>query len=67
VQSVLALFHDRPLVIFLVCAVMFHFANDAMLPLLGEMLAKGRIVFSTCGSCARGTMVGGSRRATWSA
>jgi predicted MFS family arabinose efflux permease len=36
-----ALFKDRPLVIFLVCAVMFHFANAAMLPLLGEMLAKG--------------------------
>ncbi len=28
--------------IFLACAVMFHFANAAMLPLLGEMLAKGR-------------------------
>ncbi|MCA1664642.1 MAG: MFS transporter [Myxococcales bacterium] len=37
-----ALFDDRPLVIFLVCAVMFHFANAAMLPLLGEMLAQGR-------------------------
>jgi MFS family permease len=36
-----ALFKDRPLVIFLICAVMFHFANAAMLPLLGEMLAKG--------------------------
>jgi len=36
------LFKDRPLVIFLVCAVMFHFANAAMLPLLGEMLAKGQ-------------------------
>ena len=35
------LLRDRPLVIFLVCAVMFHFANAAMLPLLGEMLAKG--------------------------
>jgi len=35
-------FEDRPLVIFLVCSVMFHFANAAMLPLLGEMLAKGR-------------------------
>jgi MFS family permease len=35
------LLKDRPLVIFLVCAVMFHFANAAMLPLLGEMLAKG--------------------------
>jgi predicted MFS family arabinose efflux permease len=41
-ESVLVLFRDRPLVIFLVCAVMFHFANAAMLPLLGEMLAKGR-------------------------
>jgi MFS family permease len=35
------LLKERPLVIFLVCAVMFHFANAAMLPLLGEMLAKG--------------------------
>jgi predicted MFS family arabinose efflux permease len=41
-ESVGALFQDRPLVIFLVCAVLFHFANAAMLPLLGEMLAKGR-------------------------
>ena len=37
-----ALFKDRPLLVFLVCAVMFHFANAAMLPLLGEMLAKGQ-------------------------
>jgi MFS family permease len=37
-----ALLKDRPLVIFLICAVMFHFANAAMLPLLGEMLAKGQ-------------------------
>jgi predicted MFS family arabinose efflux permease len=36
------LFRDRPLVIFLVCAVLFHFANAAMLPLLGEQLGKGR-------------------------
>src|SRR6202522_3960229 len=40
-ESVLVLFQDHPLVIFLICAVMFHFANAAMLPLLGEMLAKG--------------------------
>jgi predicted MFS family arabinose efflux permease len=40
--SVWELFKDRPLVIFLVCAVMFHFANAAMLPLLGEMLAKDK-------------------------
>jgi predicted MFS family arabinose efflux permease len=35
------LLQDKPLVIFLVCAVMFHFANAAILPLLGEMLSKG--------------------------
>jgi len=33
---------DKPLLIFLICAVMFHFANAAMLPLLGEMLSKGQ-------------------------
>lgn len=36
------LLNDRPLIIFLICAVMFHFANAAMLPLLGEMLSKGK-------------------------
>jgi predicted MFS family arabinose efflux permease len=36
------LLEDRPLVVFLACAVLFHFANAAMLPLLGEMLAKGK-------------------------
>jgi hypothetical protein len=41
-ESVWVLFRDRRLVVFLVCAVMFHFANAAMLPLLGEMLAKGQ-------------------------
>jgi predicted MFS family arabinose efflux permease len=40
-QKMRALLKDRRLVIFLLCAVMFHFANAAMLPLLGEMLAKG--------------------------
>jgi MFS family permease len=39
---VLNLLGDRPLMIFLCCAVLFHFANAAMLPLLGEMLAKGK-------------------------
>ncbi len=34
-------FKERPLIVFLICAVMFHFANAAMLPLLGEMLSKG--------------------------
>lgn len=36
------LLKDKPLIIFLICAVLFHFANAAMLPLLGEMLAKGK-------------------------
>jgi MFS family permease len=36
------LLQDRPLLVFLACAVLFHFANAAMLPLLGEKLAKGR-------------------------
>jgi len=36
------LLKDRPLLIFLVCCVIFHFANAAMLPLLGEMLSKGK-------------------------
>jgi MFS family permease len=37
-----SLLNDRPLLVFLLCAVMFHFANAAMLPLLGEKLAKGQ-------------------------
>jgi predicted MFS family arabinose efflux permease len=41
-ESVWLLFKDRSLVVFLICAVLFHFANAAMLPLLGELLAKGR-------------------------
>ena len=40
--SVRYLLKDRTLAIFLCCAVLFHFANAAMLPLLGEMLAKGK-------------------------
>ena len=32
---------DRILLIFLVCAFLFHFANAAMLPQLGEMLSHG--------------------------
>jgi MFS family permease len=33
---------DRVLLIFLICAFFFHFANAAMLPQLGEMLSKGK-------------------------
>jgi hypothetical protein len=37
-----ALLEDRPLMIFVGCAALSHFANAAMLPLLGEMLANGK-------------------------
>ena len=38
---VTTLLGDRVLLVFLVCAFFFHFANAAMLPQLGEMLSKG--------------------------
>jgi len=41
-STLTALLKDRPLLVFLICAVLFHFANAAMLPLLGEMLSKGQ-------------------------
>lgn len=37
-----ALFGNRVLRLFLLCAFLFHLANAAMLPQLGEMLAKGK-------------------------
>jgi MFS family permease len=37
-----ALLTNKPLLIFCASAVMFHFANAAMLPLLGEWLSKGK-------------------------
>ncbi len=36
------LIKDRKILVFLVAAVLFHFANAAMVPLVTEMLAKGR-------------------------
>ena len=36
-----ALLSDRVLLVFLACAFLFHFANAAMLPELGEMLSNG--------------------------
>ncbi len=40
-HSFFDLAHDRVLLVFLVCAFLFHFANAAMLPQLGEMLSRG--------------------------
>ena len=39
--SILQLARDRVLLAFLACAFLFHFANAAMLPQLGELLARG--------------------------
>lgn len=38
----LELLKDRILMTFLACVVLFHFANAAMLPLVGEMLSEGK-------------------------
>jgi MFS family permease len=42
VAGIGALLQDRVLVTFLVAAFLFHLGNAAMLPQLGEMLAKGK-------------------------
>ena len=40
VDTLRLLAHDRVLLLFLVCCFLFHFANAAMLPELGELLSK---------------------------
>jgi hypothetical protein len=68
-ERILDLFKDHPLVVFLVCAVMFHFANAAMLPLLGEMLSKGqgRSSMAFMSACVVTTQVVVTLLASWSA
>jgi predicted MFS family arabinose efflux permease len=68
-ERVLDLFKDHPLVVFLVCAVMFHFANAAMLPLLGEMLSKGhgRRSMAFMSACVVTTQVVVTLLASWCA
>src|SRR3984885_14017020 len=34
--------HNRPFLVFMACAVLFHFANASMLPLLATVLASGK-------------------------
>ena len=41
--SVMDLLKDRPLMIFLCCSVMFHFANAAMLPYSATCWRKARV------------------------
>jgi predicted MFS family arabinose efflux permease len=67
-ERILDLFKDHPLVVFLVCAVMFHFANAAMLPLLGEMLARGhgRSSMPFMSACVVTTQVVVTLLASWS-
>jgi len=67
-SSISYLLRDRPLLIFLVCAVLFHFANAAMLPLLGEMLAKGhgRTSMMFMSACVVTTQVVVTLLASWS-
>jgi MFS family permease len=42
VSGLSVLLRDRRLLVFVCCAILFHFSNAAMLPELGEMLARGR-------------------------
>ena len=56
------LFTCRPLLIFAACAVLFHFANAAMLPLVGQKLAlqdrnSGTSLMSACIVAAQIVMV----------
>ncbi len=68
VSHITALLKDRPLVIFLICAVLFHFANAAMLPLLGEMLSKGhgRASMMFMSACVVTTQLMVTLLASWS-
>lgn len=54
-----SLVKDRALMSFLGCAFLFHFANAAMLPQLGELLAKGspRAAAPFMGACVAITQV----------
>lgn len=53
------LFTDRALLAFLGCAFLFHFANAAMLPQLGELLAHGspRAAAPFMGACVAITQI----------
>ena len=60
--------NDRPLFVFLICVVLFHFANAAMSPLLGEMLSKGhgRTSMMFMSACVITTQVVVTLLASWS-
>lgn len=41
------LLHNRPLLLFAVCCALFHLANAAMLPLVGQKLAQANLQLAT--------------------
>jgi MFS family permease len=43
----LTLWHSRPLVVFALCAMLFHFANAPLLPLVGQKLAQSHPAWAT--------------------
>src|SRR5271155_993454 len=56
------LFQTRPLVIFALCAMLFHFANAPLLPLVGQKLAlqfpkEATAMMSFCVVAAQGVML----------
>jgi MFS family permease len=62
VKSIGALFKDRRILIFAAAAVLFHFANAAMLPLVGEKVTLGMsrgasALMSACIIAAQAVMV----------
>ncbi|OJW09462.1 MAG: MFS transporter [Planctomycetales bacterium 71-10] len=61
-ESVFELIEDRRLLIFTACAVMFHFANAAMLPLVGQKVTQGMdrgtaVLMSACIITAQVVMI----------
>jgi MFS family permease len=70
-----ALLSSRPLLVIAACATLFHFANAAMLPLVGQKLALankdvGTSLMAVCIVAAQGVMVPvamfvGARADTW--
>ena len=47
ISNITALLKDRRVLIFAFCAVLFHFANASMLPLVGEVLSGPRMQICT--------------------
>ncbi len=46
-EGLKVLLHNRPLLVFAVCALLFHFANAPLLPLVGQKLAASHKALAT--------------------